>query len=949
MQVAGSGYFRREFLGASTFFVLACLGCGPRGVVEPAPAVLRGSMRGGQQPISGVSVQLYAVGTSGDGSNATPLISRSVVSNANGNFDITGLFTCPAPQSNVYLVGTGGNPGLAGTVNNSAIALMATLGPCGNISSSTFISVNEVTTVASIFALASYTSAWSSPAYSSIGSSSYDQQGLASAFSLASEFANMGSGSSPGSGVPAGTVVPTETINSLADSIAPCINSMGGSAGDSTPCGQLFSLTTPTNGADSAPSPTDTITALARIAQNASLNTQSIFYLASPASPYEPTLSSAPSSFAIALSGKAFSAGPATLNLGNLAIGQTSSTYTVAVQNTGTVNLTFGTPTLSGSAAADFAATSQCQTVTPGSYCFLSLSLTPSSTGTRSATLSITESTLVAQQTVLLSGTGVAPSGTLLPGASVQLPFTEGTGTVAYDQTGNHNDCTFASGDSAPIWTTAGINHLVGASGSQRYCSFGPSGTTTDNTETNSRTKTWCGYLRPPSAGIETPNYSALIGSSQQSGLGGFWMTAGGNFEAAYYGTSRANNSDMTTTSQSIVGWHCITEELGSTTDSSADRLFYDGIEVTSYNFQGQSWDYRMVGEYGTVGYTPWQPLAYFIGTTSYIVEYPFLLTPAQITSNFQVLQFLAFYNRGVNPNSPPQSTATGNQLICNGDSLTNETPGPATNYCNELTGLNQSFYVTNIAHAGSVLGTLVSNAPLADSLLFTPFASELVISQEGGINDLMLALQTPAYAYNERVLWTHAVQQTGYRHVLWLTLISNQYQDANRAALNVMLRANAASLGVTLVDVAEDPCLGMIGAWNNPSPCGGAFLSDGIHLLQPGQDLMRNYYVNIVNYLTGSTSASPTVVSASSYQMQPADAFTVVETSNASSALTLPSCLGYSPTTPFSVANQSSGTAVNVSASAGQYLNGGSSAVSIPFGHATTFTANALPASTAR
>ena len=41
-------------------------------------------------------------------------------------------------------------------------------------------------------------------------------------------------------------------------------------------------------------------------------------------------------------------------------------------------------------------------------------------------------------------------AGNLVAGASVQVPFTEGAGTVAHDISGNHNDCVFGAGQSAP-------------------------------------------------------------------------------------------------------------------------------------------------------------------------------------------------------------------------------------------------------------------------------------------------------------------------------------------------------------------------------------------------------------------------------------------------------------------------------------------------------------------
>src|ERR1700722_3753687 len=148
------------------------------------PAGRHGLVNGGQQPVVGATIQLYAVGTTGDGSAATPLLTAPMTTGAGGAFSLTGLFICPTPTTLVYLLATGGNPGLSVGTNNTSIALIAALGQCQTLGPSTFISLNEVTTVAALSALATY---FTSP--TSIGSGTADASALSSAFTLASEYA----------------------------------------------------------------------------------------------------------------------------------------------------------------------------------------------------------------------------------------------------------------------------------------------------------------------------------------------------------------------------------------------------------------------------------------------------------------------------------------------------------------------------------------------------------------------------------------------------------------------------------------------------------------------------------------------------------------------------------------------------------------------------------------
>jgi len=216
----------------ATIFILGCAGVSSSPVTTTTTAStlpgssLVGKVMGGQQPIWDATIQLYQVGTAGDGSTAATLGS-STTTNPSGGFTITGDYTCPGSNPQVYLLATGGNPGLQSGTNNTAINLIAALGPCSSLSSTTFINLNEVTTVAAVAALAPY---MTSP--TSIGSGTSDASALAAAFTLASQYASTATGASPGTSIPAGDAVPSTLINSLAGIVSACVNSIGGSAGD---------------------------------------------------------------------------------------------------------------------------------------------------------------------------------------------------------------------------------------------------------------------------------------------------------------------------------------------------------------------------------------------------------------------------------------------------------------------------------------------------------------------------------------------------------------------------------------------------------------------------------------------------------------------------------------------------------------------------------------------
>ena len=205
-----------------------------------AAAVLQGSVHGGQQPVSGATIQLYAVGTTADQSAATPLLTQPVLSDIDGNFTITGLYSCTG-ATQVYITATGGIPG--GSLPNPNLAMMTALGACSSLTPATQISIDENTTVAATSALASYMSS-----YTAVGSGTSDAAALTQAFALAAEYVSTSNGQAPGQGIPAGYSDPVSLINTLGDIVSACINSTGGVAGDGTNCGNLFTLTTPSGG-----------------------------------------------------------------------------------------------------------------------------------------------------------------------------------------------------------------------------------------------------------------------------------------------------------------------------------------------------------------------------------------------------------------------------------------------------------------------------------------------------------------------------------------------------------------------------------------------------------------------------------------------------------------------------------------------------------------------------
>jgi hypothetical protein len=291
---------------------------------------------------------------------------------------------------------------------NPELAMMTALGPCSALTASTFIMVNELTTVAAIGALSPYMTS-----STAIGSGSSDAAALANAFTLAGELVNTSTGQSPGNNVPTGYTAPTVEMNTLADAIASCVNSTGGVAGDSSVCGQLFTATTPSG----APAPGDTIAALLNLANNPTLNAGTIYGLVSPIAPFQPMLASAPPDFRTRLTpsssgGYVLQVEPTSLSFPATPVSSPSGSQTVYLENSGSAAITLGAISVTGANAGDFSASSSYGgSLAGGTSCMVTVTMSPSAAEARDAYLSVASSSPDSPQYVSLTGSGTSVSG----------------------------------------------------------------------------------------------------------------------------------------------------------------------------------------------------------------------------------------------------------------------------------------------------------------------------------------------------------------------------------------------------------------------------------------------------------------------------------------------------------------------------------------------------------
>jgi hypothetical protein len=300
-----------------------------------AGARLTGVVHGGQNPISGARVYLFAAasGASGAGAaayggsgiaasvnNASVSLLTSagnttldqsgtatngdyyVTTDSNGNFSITGDYSCTAGQQ-VYLYALGGNPGL-GTGTNAAAGLMAALGNCPGGSSAfaagtPYVVVNEVSTVAAAYAMAGFAT---DAVHVGSSGTALALTGIANAFANAGNLETLSTGAALAT-TPAGNgTVPQAEINTLANVLAACVNSNGAVTGpaSATPCYTLFHHAESAGGTGTVPS--DTATAAINIAHYPAANVAALYGLSTAAPPFGGALTAQPNDFVVAVS-----------------------------------------------------------------------------------------------------------------------------------------------------------------------------------------------------------------------------------------------------------------------------------------------------------------------------------------------------------------------------------------------------------------------------------------------------------------------------------------------------------------------------------------------------------------------------------------------------------------------------------------------------------------------
>ena len=121
------------------------------------------------------------------------------------------------------------------------------------------------------------------------------------------------------------------------------------------------------------------------------------------------------------------------LSFGNQNVGTTSAAQTITLSNTGTVAITMTSIAITGTNSGDFVQTNTCgSSLAAGANCTINVTFTPTASGSRAASVTLTDNAAGSPQSVTLSGTGTVPG---LNFSVTSLSFgTENVGTTTTAQ-----------------------------------------------------------------------------------------------------------------------------------------------------------------------------------------------------------------------------------------------------------------------------------------------------------------------------------------------------------------------------------------------------------------------------------------------------------------------------------------------------------------------------------
>jgi hypothetical protein len=487
----------------------------------------------------------------------------------------------------------------------------------------------------------------------------------------------------------------------------------------------------------------------------------------------------------------------------------------------------------------------------------------------------------------IISGLGYTPaqtptlSGSLVSGLLADYNFSQGSGTVLQDISGNGNNGTLGTGSNAPTWISNGL----------QFTGYTAENVALPSALNSALTFIFAVYWSPistsPGGTVYNVNgYPAFLTSS----LGNPGLNFITSLDSESYGVPIIiNGSSITRSSNFATGLTVFAFVLG-TGSGNLDHLYINGTEYP-YVSQASNAGAQPSGNLflGATPGTLWassSPQATFYRARIYSTQ----KSAADILALTQIFR-ADVASRGVA--TTPFPTPTGTPTIhCIGDSIQAGYGGTSGAPCATLSLLNQPTYaIENWGISSQKLQQFAASEPNRVGLQCPDAGGAKNIALiEGGVNDIGGASVSAAQTWLYMQLEIQQMKNAGCL-VAVMPILSNTGFETQKDAYNALLRTGAIAAGADLIaDTAADPVLGADGACSNTT----YFQTGCLHPNNTGYAHMASAISNALNYYFGANAASPTVVTATSYTMTAADGYVNIQPTG-NTTVTLPDCIGQS------------------------------------------------------
>jgi lysophospholipase L1-like esterase len=279
--------------------------------------------------------------------------------------------------------------------------------------------------------------------------------------------------------------------------------------------------------------------------------------------------------------------------------------------------------------------------------------------------------------------------------------------------------------------------------------------------------------------------------------------------------------------------------------DATADTVYINGAPNAYYPLRGGSLSsvggsIELAAGGGSAGRFP------FKGQMYYALFYNTELTAAQVQQNYAAVS-LILANRGLV--IPANNTSTSSNLVCDGDSITQQPGvGSVNSYCT-LLSIGYTYANTiNLGVSGYTLQSELYAAQYVDTIL-NPWAGRNTVVVFLGTNDIGNSTD-PTVLEGYLAAYCQARKKAGWQVVV-VTLL-NRSSDANRLIFNSLVRAHWRTYADALADAGSNALLGCTGCSANTT-----YFQDGTHPTQAGQNILGTIVSAAINSIGSSQLAT--------------------------------------------------------------------------------------------